>query len=162
MDRFTPQGQAVTLFGATRGCLPMTPTLPVPAATPSRSFCSGRSPKKRPSAATSPSIHVLFSPLPLLAKRSPSFCTFSSFSHPSKAGAARPQPTLLRAQEPHFVGAPCSCPPRWGSTSTLGGGGGGLRPSLPTLPSQQWEASTAKEKYVPEAVTQPAAQRIYS
>lgn len=124
MDRFTPQGQAVTLFGATRGCLPMTPTLPVPAATPSRSFCSGRSPKKRPSAATSPSIHVLFSPLPLLAKRSPSFCTFSSFSHPSKAGAARPQPTLLRAQEPHFVGAPCSCPPRWGSTSTLGGGRG--------------------------------------
>lgn len=58
------------------------------------------------------------------------------------------------------MGAPCSCPPRRGSASTLGGVV--LWPSLPTLPSQQWEASTAKEKYVPEAVTQPAAQRIYS
>lgn len=36
---------------------------------------------------------------------------------------------------------------------------GGLRPSLPALPSRQWEASVAKEKYVPEAMTQPAAQK---
>lgn len=83
---------------------------PQPFQTLPRSFCSGCSLKKRPSATTSPSVHALFSP------RRKTFCTFSSSSHPSEAGAA----PRNHAREPHSVGPPCSCAPRRGSAGAWG------------------------------------------
>lgn len=137
----------------------MTPTLPVPATTLSCNFCSSRSPEKRPSASTSPSTHSIFSPFPSLQNGHPHFVPSPLSATPAKQGLLdRSRHQLALPRSPILWVSHATAHHEWGLQVA---GGSCSHPSLLCLPGSG-RPSTAKEKHVPEAMTQPAAQRSYS
>lgn len=98
-------------------------------------------------------------PFPSLQNSHPHFIRSPLSATPAKQGLLTRSHRPLAVPRTPILWVPPTAAPHDGALQVPGG----LQPSLPALPSQrQWEASLAKEKYVPEVVTQPVAQRSYS